>query len=364
MPRPYTPYGMKNHYEKKEKTFGLKKTEHPELKKLGVLKSEYGRIKMEEEENLIMRNVKAMNEVQKQIKLKAQTDEDKLVSENISSNIKERSKEFYELQKHLDEINADARRLPTTKREVVFRRLNKLAKEGIVSKQELKNNKTLLEDEELVNQKLQSAEFKELVEERKKKFEEWMDLITPTNPQEFKELLRKNTDLTRDKLQKETDDAFAYAGERGIVLTRYDAIQMASKGLKAEEESAREGPSTMDGLIKAIKENPKDVLIPSKQRINPIPDFTVLDPTEDYDLGLGYSELSNPNKYYESYPSPAHQPMKIPKTKFKWKMNKGRKTAIHPKFSTLNSFGARMVTPSVVPYIPMLTGLIRKIGRF
>lgn len=79
-------------------------------------------------------------------------------------------------------------------------------------------------------------------------------VMKPTNPQEFKELLEKNTNLSRDKIRRETEDAFAFAGEQGRVLTKLDAIDIASRGIKVDDDVEDKAPRTMDELIQRVRE--------------------------------------------------------------------------------------------------------------
>lgn len=93
---------MANHYQKPEKGLGYNRDEYESLRKLGpYLRSQYvqivsmfmlilyfckryGRLKEEEEDNLVIKSLRTQNEVQKQIR-NVQRPEDKLLSEDIVS---------------------------------------------------------------------------------------------------------------------------------------------------------------------------------------------------------------------------------------------------------------------------------------
>jgi len=369
MPKPLIAHGGNSVYEKPAK---------PEVRegfqwnrKVGPYKHMLN-VQIERDEmNMATRELKAENELKKNIGFATPKLDDVELYESDIDDKGERSQQFYALRQKFTELEKDTKKLNTHKRELLYRKMNKLAASGISQGEELSSESSRVklkynfsndeikraDPESIVKNQIKYAKLMEDMEIKKQKVEKDQKLLTPLTRHEFKAYLVQKRGYSLTKADREVTKTFEKFGEVTVSdmmdldldIGHYER-QFASK-IKVSE-----GPDA------------ENLYIPTSKTITPFPDIATYDPTNYFEKRPGYSEEINTNKPYASYRDNA--PIKVDKAmKRTYKHNKGRKTKRRTPFSTINKVNSEETFPKTAfacqPSLTQAyTGLMRKIGGF
>lgn len=358
MPKPMPTFGFKYTYEKPQKVY--ERPENPEKAQWGPMKSEYFRIKERDELNLLERELRAQNEISKQVKFNEENQDVELVDSDIEDE-KERTQTFHMLRNQFLELEKDTQKVNTRKRELLFRKMNKLAGKGLVNTEQLKvkldheAGDTGLYGTTARERAEKQLKFAKLLDRKREQFSRALhmeDMLRPISHEDYVNYIVEHNVMPVNKARREADSVFNYAKNNGTFVTRQDAWQVVQKF-----------PEDKITAAEAIKqENKKNVIFPTKNTITPFPSLEAFDPYNYYDTKVGPTEIDNPNKAYETMAFKARPEPNI-KFSFRRKQNKGRKTPVRVSFSTVNNSSNRMSIAAQPNLAVAYTGLMRKISN-
>lgn len=353
MPKPLPRFGTKYMYEKPPKEYS--KPEHPDLKRMGAMKTRYEEVKSAEEMNLLERELRTQYEISKQAKWNEEDDDVELVDSDAEDPV-ERTKTFHKLRRHLLEFEKDVKKLDIRKRDVLFRKMNKLASKGLVNiDKPKKKNEEGEEVEQLYGTTAEEriardAKMAKLMKEKRKQYEKILHDIEMENPitqEDFAVYLAQNRPMKLSEAQDEALEYFEGAKQADQFVTKHDA-EMAAHPIT----SYRPKEFTVD------HEDPR---IASRYPITPFPDIWTFDPYNYYDTKVGYGDIDDPNRAYDTLKDNG-KPERLRTAEFRRKQNKGRKRARRWRFSTVNSCSTRLPFACQPNLSVAYTGLMTKIS--
>jgi len=332
MPAPMIPYGGRKYlYEKQERKQEGYHEEYPRSRQLGHYANAYHIVKQREELNLIEREIRAQQEVEKHVKFDTK-DFDKV--ELIESDIEdedERSRTFYALKSKFAELEKDTKKLSTAKRELLIRKMNKLASQGLKpniydlnAPTDLKSK--LIDSPDPKTKAEKEIRFAQYIALKQKQYEKAVhdkEMTKPITVEEYANAIVENHNVSYQKAKKWAMHVFDIAGKNNITLTKQDAL-----------ETGYEGDREVD-ISELANQDPSEVLIPTRRPITPFPDINAYDPSHYYDTRPGYLSPHDPNKSYVSLSDRMSLPFKIPKLRKKKHITNSTRNRV--TFSTLNS---------------------------
>eukprot|EP00330_Aristerostoma_sp_ATCC50986_P011117 CAMPEP_0114591238 /NCGR_PEP_ID=MMETSP0125-20121206/13335_1 /TAXON_ID=485358 ORGANISM="Aristerostoma sp., Strain ATCC 50986" /NCGR_SAMPLE_ID=MMETSP0125 /ASSEMBLY_ACC=CAM_ASM_000245 /LENGTH=139 /DNA_ID=CAMNT_0001789223 /DNA_START=225 /DNA_END=644 /DNA_ORIENTATION=+ len=130
MPKPMPPYGWKYMYEKSRVVVPIGTKFNPYRKQRNQTPEQYLEAKEEEDLNLLERELMMQYEVDKHVKFDAY-EENVEVIDSEEEDPEKRIKSFMNLRHKLLEMEKNAEYLHTNRRELIMRKMNKLAEKGI-----------------------------------------------------------------------------------------------------------------------------------------------------------------------------------------------------------------------------------------
>jgi ribosomal protein S16 len=363
-PKPLIPYGTATLYPKPERTFKEPRWPYKRVpKKIQHLQNEVLR---QDALNKQIRELKAEGELMKNI---GEIDNPEFYESDIEDKDK-RTNQFYTLRTKFLELEKDTKKLNTTKRELIFRKMNKLATKGIEEMPKDFNpehHKLLMKKIKITNPAEFRKEDSTRLIQNQAKYGSLMEEF-----QRREAVQKKNIELSRPISQYEWKALLVKEGmsphEAEEESQKYFEIQPAPTILDWQESEI-----DMDEIEKlgSDKKRSKEmtlenVYVPSEKPITPFPNMSRYDPNDYYDYRPGYSEMLNSNKYYNTMETNSYiiPPKKLRVTgRYKSGLKRHRKHRVC--FSTVNS---AYQTKSYTPFAcqPSLTqaytGLMKKIG--
>jgi len=259
------------------------------------------------------------------------------------------------------ELEKDTQKVNTRKRELLFRKMNKLAEKGLVNTDQLKvkidpqAGDTGLYGTTAKERAEKQLKFAKLLERKREQFSRALhmeDMLRPISHEDYVSYIVEHNVMPVNKARREADSVFNYAKNNGTFVTRQDAWQVVQKF-----------PEDKITAAEAIKQqNKSDIIFPTKNTITPFPNLNTFDPYNYYDTKVGPTEIDNPNKAYETMAFKARPEPNI-KFSFRRKQNKGRKTPVRVSFSTVNNPSNRMSIAAQPNLAVAYTGLMRKISN-
>jgi len=356
MPKIMPPFGFKQMYEKRPKQYD--KPMGPERRALGKLAPRfYEAYKEKIELNLLERELRTQAEVDKQVRNNEANEDVELVESDIEDE-RVRTKTFYSLREKFLEMEKDVKKLNLRKREILFRKMNKLASQGLLSEDVLKNEP----DPEMGHTGLFGNSPQERME-KQMKFVKLMDLkrqaydkaihheemLKPITQDDYVNYIFEHTGYSLTRIKEDAENFFSFCRKTGRYPTKQDAWQMVQQLPKIEY--------TAESVHKLDR---PEFILHTPYPITPFPDLSTFDPQSYYDTKLGPHQPDDPNKAYDSLrykqrEEKRYQPIR------RYKQNKGRKTKVRVTFSTLNSSSNR------IPFCAQnltaaYTGLMKKIS--
>lgn len=347
MPKPYIPFGSKYLYEKAPKSTVPKP--YPGLERFDKTNEDHVEARKREEMNLIERELKAQFEIEKQVKFdKSDIDKVELVESDIEDSHK-RTQTFFDLRKTYLELEKDSQKLSSAKKEILFRKMNKLASQGLVDISKKNPEQVLpLSPRERVEKEVKIGLWKEMVKEQHKKALHDQEMLKPITSEEMLNHVMQHSAIPLNRAKDKINEVFEDANKRGIILSKQDA-----------KEAVMSTPNDMN-ITDLLNVDSKRKLIPTKRPITPFPNIEDYDPQNFYDSRVSYSLAHNPNKAYES--NSRIVPTQEKNFRYRYKNQKGRTTKVRVTFSTLNK-PTNYFTPTVLKsnMATAYTGLMRKI---
>lgn len=220
MPKPWLPYGTQTMYEREPKTEGVTKR-IMNYKGFYPKQAEYyKKIRNTEEENLMMRRVKAEQHVQNMNNLILDplydfTDVD--IGEIKSDDETEfgRTQKVYHLNNKLKDLDKESINLPSSRRQLIIQKIKRLTHKGIMADQEYRGlvEKSLKDP---ANQgKIQSKNVMLLnsldkIRTMELNIENLTEAMEPVNRDDIILHLRKNTKLDEREILTVTDEMMEY----------------------------------------------------------------------------------------------------------------------------------------------------------
>lgn len=357
MPKPRPAYGFNQMYEKKPKDY--EKPKGPMRAGFGVLAAKHYDKYMEKTElNLVERELRAQYEMDKQVRLNEENDDVELVDSDIEDE-KLRTKTFNTLRTKFIEMEKDVKKLNLRKREILFRKMNKLASKGILSDEAMKiepdsetgepNLYGVTKEERLDKQ----MKFIKLMEQKRIQYDKAIhneQMLKPITQEDFVNYVYEHTNMSINKVQREASAFYAVCAKTGRYATKQDAWNLVQKY-----------PKITFAAHEIHKLDRPELVIPTQYPITPFPDLTTFDPQSYYDTKLGPHQPDDPNKAYDSLRfKPLEKPGSYAHT-YRRKQNKGRKTPVRITFSTTNTCSKRV--PFCLQNLTVAyTGLMKKIA--